>query len=158
MSVAEAGLRSLRSEFEAFNSKHGRIGVVLLCEVTFPLLDGSGMVAPSTGKWHLDSPTFRRPPEFPARNQRDAVTFASGSVRDGLIRLPPCREDSQPSSYPPDGVFATADGRLLIWTLTNQRKIPVIRIGRSVRYPLDGLRDWLRKSQGYHPRGGGSKT
>jgi excisionase family DNA binding protein len=45
-----------------------------------------------------------------------------------------------------------------LWTLTNQRKVPVIRIGRSVRYPVDGLRDWLRRSQGYHSRGGGSKT
>lgn len=45
-----------------------------------------------------------------------------------------------------------------LWTLTNQRKIPTIRIGRSVRYPIDGLRDWLRRSQGNHPRGGGSKT
>jgi hypothetical protein len=114
MSIAEAGLRSLRGEFEAFNSKHGRIGVVLLCELTFPLLDGSGKVAPSTGKWHLDSPGFRRPPEFPTRSQRDGVTFASGAVRDGLIRLPPCCEDSKPSSDSPDGVFATSDGRLLI--------------------------------------------
>lgn len=114
MSVAEAGLHSLKNEFEAFDSKHGRIGVVLLCELTFPLMDGSDNVVPSTGEWHLDSPTFRRPPELPARSRRDEMNFASGPVRNGLIRLLPCREDSKSNSELFAGVFATPDGRLLI--------------------------------------------
>lgn len=112
MSVAEAGLRSLRSEFEAFNSKHGRIGVVLLCELKFPLMGDEEVQ--SMGQWCLDSPTFRRPSVFPARGRRNEVTFAAGPVRDCLIRLSPCREDEKSSSELPIGVFATTDGRLLI--------------------------------------------
>jgi excisionase family DNA binding protein len=30
-----------------------------------------------------------------------------------------------------------------LWTLTKNGEIPVIRMGRSVRYPLDGLRKWI---------------
>jgi len=29
-----------------------------------------------------------------------------------------------------------------LWTLTQKREIPVIRMGRAVRYPVDGLRQW----------------
>ena len=32
-----------------------------------------------------------------------------------------------------------------LWTLTQKGEIPVIRIGRAVRYPLDGLREWIQK-------------
>lgn len=33
-----------------------------------------------------------------------------------------------------------------LWTMTRNGEIPVIRIGRAVRYPLDGLKEWIRKS------------
>ena len=32
-----------------------------------------------------------------------------------------------------------------LWTLTQTGEIPVIRIGRAVRYPVDGLREWIQK-------------
>lgn len=35
-----------------------------------------------------------------------------------------------------------------LWTLTQQGEIPVIRIGRAVRYPVDGLREWIQKQCG----------
>ena len=35
-----------------------------------------------------------------------------------------------------------------LWTITQQGEIPVIRIGRSVRYPLEGLREWIQKQSG----------
>lgn len=45
-----------------------------------------------------------------------------------------------------------------LWSLTNQRQIPAVRIGRSVRYPVDGLRDWIRDRVRYRPYGGGSRA
>lgn len=35
-----------------------------------------------------------------------------------------------------------------LWTLTQTGEIPVIRIGRAVRYPVDGLREWIQKKSG----------
>ena len=32
-----------------------------------------------------------------------------------------------------------------LWTLTQKGQIPVIRIGRAIRYPVDGLRVWIQK-------------
>ena len=32
-----------------------------------------------------------------------------------------------------------------LWTLTQQGAIPVVRIGRAVRYPLDGLKQWIKE-------------
>ena len=32
-----------------------------------------------------------------------------------------------------------------LWTLTQAGEIPVVRIGRAVRYPVDGLREWIQK-------------
>jgi excisionase family DNA binding protein len=32
-----------------------------------------------------------------------------------------------------------------LWTITQGGKIPVVRIGRAVRYPVDGLQEWIRR-------------
>ena len=32
-----------------------------------------------------------------------------------------------------------------LWTITQRGEIPVMRIGRLVRYPLDGLKKWIEK-------------
>jgi excisionase family DNA binding protein len=32
-----------------------------------------------------------------------------------------------------------------LWELTNCREVPFIRIGRSLRYPVDRLRGWVTK-------------
>lgn len=34
-------------------------------------------------------------------------------------------------------------GTRLLWTETNAGRIPHVRIGRAVVYPLDALREWL---------------
>jgi excisionase family DNA binding protein len=32
-----------------------------------------------------------------------------------------------------------------LWTLTNQNKIPHVKLGKSIRYISDTLTDWLQK-------------
>jgi excisionase family DNA binding protein len=32
-----------------------------------------------------------------------------------------------------------------LYTITKDGEIPVIRMGRSVRYPVDGLKEWIDK-------------
>ena len=32
-----------------------------------------------------------------------------------------------------------------LYTMTKKYNIPVIRLGRSVRYPLDALKEWIEK-------------
>ena len=32
-----------------------------------------------------------------------------------------------------------------LWTLTKKGEIPVVRIGRAVRYSVDDLREWIQK-------------
>ena len=32
-----------------------------------------------------------------------------------------------------------------LWTLTQKGEIPVMRMGRAVRYPLDRLKEWIEK-------------
>lgn len=34
-----------------------------------------------------------------------------------------------------------------LYELTRQGKLPVIRIGRAVRYSVDDIRDWIKKSK-----------
>ena len=38
--------------------------------------------------------------------------------------------------------YAFASG---MWTMTKNGEIPVVRMGRAVRYPVDGLREWIQK-------------
>ena len=35
-----------------------------------------------------------------------------------------------------------------LWELTNAREVPVIRIGRSLRYPTEELRAWVAQRRG----------
>lgn len=35
-----------------------------------------------------------------------------------------------------------------LWTLTNRREIPHLRLGRAILYPVDGLRSWLAGQSG----------
>jgi excisionase family DNA binding protein len=35
-----------------------------------------------------------------------------------------------------------------LWELTNAREVPAIRIGRSLRYPTEELRDWVAERRG----------
>lgn len=40
-----------------------------------------------------------------------------------------------------------------LWSLTASGEIPVVRIGRAVRYPVDRLREWI-DAQGEGARNG----
>lgn len=42
---------------------------------------------------------------------------------------------------------ALAVSERTLWALTQQGDVPVVRFGRSVRYPLDGLKGWIVKRQ-----------
>ena len=44
---------------------------------------------------------------------------------------------------PKDAARALGIGERLLWTLTNQGKIPHLRLGQAVVYPVHVLRDWL---------------
>lgn len=35
-----------------------------------------------------------------------------------------------------------------LWELTNTKEVPVVRIGRSLRYPREALRGWVASRQG----------
>jgi excisionase family DNA binding protein len=35
-----------------------------------------------------------------------------------------------------------------LWELTSTKEIPVVRIGRSLRYPREALRGWIASRQG----------
>ena len=42
-----------------------------------------------------------------------------------------------------DAARALAISERKLWSLTKEGTIPHVKIGRSVRYPADELRDWL---------------
>lgn len=44
-----------------------------------------------------------------------------------------------------DAARALGIGERQLWSLTKAGKIPCVRIGRTTTYPVDALRDWLKK-------------
>lgn len=44
---------------------------------------------------------------------------------------------------PKDAAKALGIGQRLLWSMTNANKIPHLRIGRAVVYPVAGLERWL---------------
>ena len=44
---------------------------------------------------------------------------------------------------PREAAKALGIGERLLWSLTNQGVVPHVRLGRTVLYPTDLLRDWL---------------
>ncbi len=46
---------------------------------------------------------------------------------------------------PKEAAKSLGIGERLLWTLTKNGEIPHMRIGRAVVYPMDQLRDYLRK-------------
>ena len=60
---------------------------------------------------------------------------------------PPCL-----ALRPREAAAALGIGVRLLWERTNSGEIPSARIGRAVVYPVEGLRDWLRRqSEGGQP-------
>lgn len=44
---------------------------------------------------------------------------------------------------PCEAAKALGIGRRLLWELTNRNKIPHLRLGRAVVYPVGALQEWL---------------
>lgn len=44
-----------------------------------------------------------------------------------------------------DAARALGIGERQLWSLTRAGTVPHVRIGRTITYPVDALRDWLRK-------------
>lgn len=133
MSIPEAVLRNLRDEFHKFNESHGRIGVVLFCELCFPHSKLVHGFTPTASGLHVDSPEFRvaefpakpsKPGRLPAeilrdlheRDGRTERTFSGGPTSTGCISWKPRMDES---ASPVDantatGPFATSDGLLAL--------------------------------------------
>ena len=49
---------------------------------------------------------------------------------------------------PAEAAKALGIGRRLLWSETNAGRIPCVRIGKAVLYPVESLRDWLAREVG----------
>lgn len=57
---------------------------------------------------------------------------------------PDAPEDPRPLALrPAEAAKMLGIGQTLLWTWTNQRRIPHTRIGRAVVYPVAALEKWL---------------
>jgi len=45
----------------------------------------------------------------------------------------------------PEAAAAIGVSRTKFYELIEQRRVPVIRMGKSIRIPADGLREWVRQ-------------
>jgi excisionase family DNA binding protein len=46
---------------------------------------------------------------------------------------------------PREAARALGIGTRLLWELTNMGKVPHVKVGRCILYPLDQLREWLAR-------------
>lgn len=49
------------------------------------------------------------------------------------------------SLRPAEAAAALGVGRTALWEMTVAGDVPHVRIGKSVRYPVDGLKRWLNE-------------
>ncbi len=49
---------------------------------------------------------------------------------------------------PKDAAAALGIGERLLWSWTNQKRIPHVRIGKAILYPLAELERWLAEQAG----------
>ena len=49
---------------------------------------------------------------------------------------------------PREAAQALGIGRRLLWSLTNQGKIPHARLGKCIVYPVESLQTWLAQQTG----------
>lgn len=62
------------------------------------------------------------------------ITSDNSNAGDATLRL---------ALRPRDAAVALGIGERLLWSWTNQRLIPHVRIGKAVLYPLAELERWL---------------
>lgn len=62
-----------------------------------------------------------------------------------LDLLTPSLPTVEPLSFrPPEAARALGVSERLLWTWTQEQRVPHVRIGNVVLYPVDELRGWLR--------------
>ena len=90
-------------------------------------------------------------PAAPARSSRHGPTWAGPKVRaaqtmDKTKQLDDRTPDARPEPLllrPAEAARFLAISPRKLWELTNAHEVPVIRIGRSLRYPTEDLRSWV---------------
>lgn len=85
---------------------------------------------------------------------------AGFSQSDTLASKDPHMPSDTPPTAPPqdslllrpsDAAKLLAISPRKLWELTNTGEVPVVRIGRCLRYPREELRLWISKRQGVRP-------
>lgn len=71
------------------------------------------------------------------------TTIASTTARLTHLQKNGAGEKLVLALRPRDAAKALNIGERLLWSKTNSGEIPHVRIGRSVLYPIDLLREWL---------------
>jgi len=65
----------------------------------------------------------------------------------GLLSTSQSREIEPMLLRPQEAAKLLAISPRKLWQLTNMGEVPVVRIGRSLRYPREELRAWISKRQ-----------
>jgi len=66
---------------------------------------------------------------------------------DSAKKPPAQNEPETPclSMRPREAAKALGISERLLWEWTDRGKVPHIRLGKAILYPVDSLRDWLKK-------------
>lgn len=73
------------------------------------------------------------------RSDREELDLASNPAKLDFLPLAPLSLRAR------DAARLLGISQRSLWTITKRGDIPHVRIGRTVTYPVDGLRDWLKK-------------
>jgi len=71
--------------------------------------------------------------------------MATKHERNGQNQPPQQVSDGKLALNAKEAARSLSISERLLWTLTNQGKIPHMRLGKRVLYPVDLLRDWFNK-------------
>lgn len=64
-------------------------------------------------------------------------------MADQSVSRPDAHEPLRLALRPRDAARALGISPRLLWTLTQAGRVPCVRLGRAVIYPVDGLSAWL---------------
>ena len=62
---------------------------------------------------------------------------------DSKLELNPNNETAPMAIRPKEAAARLGISERLLWVMTNMKKIPHMRVGKAVLYPVDALREWL---------------
>jgi excisionase family DNA binding protein len=69
-------------------------------------------------------------------------------VTSSVYQPPPKAADSALALRPRDAARALGISERTLWTLTKQGRVPHLRFGKAVRYPVHLLRTWMEQQVG----------